>query len=204
VHAPLQLQRPGDDRYARQVASQPVAGRSSRNAGFLPTVTKGWQASFQFSSTRQRPPTGSTANVVEFDAAARCTAFNTPELRRVGIYDQCLAREATTSGTPTPITSGLVGSPFYRVPNVTPLGGNMNFNVTEHWAATWQTTYDFEHNNFASQVVSLQRDLHDWRAIFAFTQASTGSFAFNFLISLKAEPDLKFDYHKSTYKNEGF
>ncbi|NUR33505.1 MAG: LPS-assembly protein LptD [Gemmatimonadaceae bacterium] len=199
-----QLQRPADDRYARQVASQPVAGRSSRNAGFLPTVTKGWQASFQFSSTRQRPPTGSTANVVPFDAAARCTAFNTPELRRLGVYDQCLARESTNPTTEVPVTSGLVGSPIYLVPNVTTLGGNLNFNVTEHWAASWQTTYDFEHRNFASQVVSLQRDLHDWRAIFAFTQASTGSFAFNFLISLKAEPDLKFDYHKSTYKNEGF
>ena len=101
-------------------------------------------------------------------------------------------------------TSGLIGSPFYRVPNSTSLGGNLAFNVTEHWAATWQTLYDFEHKNFPSQIVSLQRDLHDWRAIFAFTQASNGSFAFNFLVSLKAEPDLKFDYHKSTYKNEGF
>ena len=69
---------------------------------------------------------------------------------------------------------------------------------------TWQTQYDFEARNFASQIVSLSRDLHDWRAIFAFTQSPNGSFAFNFLISLKAEPELKFDYHKSTYRNEGF
>ena len=48
----------------------------------------------------------------------------------------------------------------------------------------------------------MQRDLHDWRAIFAFTQSPNGSFAFNFLISLKAEPELKFDYHKATYRNE--
>jgi len=103
-----------------------------------------------------------------------------------------------------PITSGLPVSPIYRVPNTTTLGGNLSFNVTEHWAASWQTNYDFEHSQFATQIVSLQRDLHDWRAIFAFTQSPTGSFAFNFLISLKAEPDLKFDYHKSTYKNQGF
>ena len=197
-----QLQRPGDDRYARQVASQPVAGRASRNAGFLPTVTKGWQASFNFSANRQRPVTGS--NVVEFDAAARCIQFNTAELRRVGVYEQCIARESANPTTEVPVTSGLIGSPVYRVPNSTSLGSNLNFNVTEHWAASWQTTYDFENRNFASQIVSLQRDLHDWRAIFAFTQSPTGSFAFNFLISLKAEPDLKFDYHKSTYKNEGF
>ena len=197
-----QLQRPNDDRYARQVASQPVAGRAARNAGFLPTLTKGWQASFSFSAARQRPVSGS--NVIEFDAAARCTLFNTPELRRLGVYEQCLARESTNPSTEVPVTSGLIGSPIYRVPNSTSLASNLNFNVTEHWAASWQTTYDFEHRNFASQIVSLQRDLHDWRAVFAFTQSPTGSFAFNFLISLKAEPDLKFDYHKSTYKNEGF
>jgi hypothetical protein len=197
-----QLQRPADDRYARAVASQPVAGRAARNAGIVPTVRKGWDVSLSFSSQRQRPVTG--GNVVQFDAAARCTQFNTAELRRIGVYDQCIARESAQPSTVTPVTSGLIGSPVYLVPNATSLQSSMNFNVTEHWAASWQTLYDFEHRNFASQIVSLQRDLHDWRAIFAFTQASTGSFAFNFLISLKAEPDLKFDYHKSTYKNEGF
>ncbi len=197
-----QIQPPADNRYARQVASQPVAGRASRNAGFLPTATQGWQASFNFSAARQRPVTGS--NVVDFDAAARCTLFNTAELRRLGVYEQCLARESATPSTVVPIGSGLIGAPIYRYPNSTSLGSNVNFNITQHWAASWQTTYDFERRNFASQIVSLQRDLHDWRAIFAFTQSPTGSFAFNFLISLKAEPDLKFDYHKSTYKNEGF
>jgi hypothetical protein len=197
-----QLQTPPDDRYARQVASQPVAGRASRNASFLPTVTKGWQASFSFTSDRQRPVTG--ANVIDFDAAARCIQFNTAELRRLGLYEQCIARESVTPTAAVPVTSGLSGAPIYRYPNTTSLASNLNFNVTEHWAASWQTTYDFENRNFASQIVSLQRDLHDWRAVFAFTQSPTGSFAFNFLISLKAEPDLKFDYHKSTYKNEGF
>ena len=54
--------------------------------------------------------------------------------------------------------------------------------------AKWQTTYDLERHEFASQIVSLQRDLHDWRAIFGFTQSSNGNFAFNFTIALKAEP----------------
>jgi hypothetical protein len=102
------------------------------------------------------------------------------------------------------VTSGLPGSPIYRVPNTMTMVGDVRFNITEHWAASWNTTYDFVNRDFATQIVSLQRDLHDWRAIFAFTQSPTGSFAFNFLISLKAEPDLKFDYHKSTYKNQGF
>ena len=195
-----QLQAPADDRYARQVASQPVAGRSSRSAAFLPTVTKGWQASFTFSSSRQRPISG--ANVLDFDPAILCAQFNTPALRLA--YEQCVAQARTNPSTAVPVTSGLIGSPIYRVPSTTTLGSNLNFNVTEHWAASWQTMYDFENRNFATQIVSLQRDLHDWRAIFAFTQSPTGSFAFNFLISLKAEPALKFDYHKATYKNEGF
>jgi hypothetical protein len=195
-----QLIPPPDDRYARQVASQPVAGRAARNAGFLPTLTKGWNASFTFSASRQRPVTG--LNVVQFDPASLCQQFNTPAYRL--LFDQCVAQARATPPTEVPVTSGLVGAPVYRVPNVTSLGSNLNFNITDHWAGSWTTSYDFEQKQFASQIVSLQRDLHDWRAIFAFTQSPTGSFAFSFLVSLKAEPELKFDYHKSTYKNTGF
>ena len=190
-----------DNRYETQIASQPVAGRGARTASFMPTVTEGWQASFTFTSARQRPPTGDQRNVIAFDPATRCAALNTPQLRLQ--YDQCVAQALANPSTETPITSGLVGSPIYISPPTTSLGSNLNFNLTEKWAASWQTQYDFEQKNFASQIVSLQRDLHDWRAIFAFTQSPNGSFAFNFLISLKAEPQLKFDYHKSTYRNEG-
>ena len=48
--------------------------------------------------------------------------------------------------------------------------------------------------------MSLQRDLHDWRAIFAFTQAANGNFALSFFVALKAEPDLKFDYRRQSYR----
>ena len=189
-----------DDRYARQIASQPVAGRASRTAAFIPTATQGWQASFTFTSARQRPPV-TPRNVVEFDPAAQCVLLNTPLLRLQ--YDQCIAQARLNPSPQNPFSSGTVGSPIYLTPPTTSLGSNLNFNLTQHWAASWQTQYDFEAHNFASQIVSLQRDLHDWRAIFAFTQSPNGSFAFNFLISLKAEPELKFDYHKATYRNEG-
>ena len=49
--------------------------------------------------------------------------------------------------------------------------------------------------------MNLQRDLHDWRAIFGFTQSPNGNFAFNFMIALKAEPDIKFDYNKATVRS---
>jgi hypothetical protein len=190
-----------DDRYARQIASQPVAGRAARNAAFIATPKSGWEASFNFTSARQRPPGGNPSNLVEFDPASRCQQYNTPALRLA--FDDCVARAATNPSPEVPITSGLGGSPYYRTPPTTSLGSSLSFRVTEHWSAAWQTNYDFEHHSFASQIVSLQRDLHDWRAIFAFTQSPNGSFAFNFLISLKAEPELKFDYHKATYRNEG-
>ena len=190
-----------DERYAREVASQPVAGRASRTAAFLPTVHSGWDASFTFSSARQRPPGGNPSNLVQYDPAARCIQFNTPALRLA--YDDCVARAATNPSPEVPITSGLAGSPFYITPPTTSLGSSLNFGLTEKWSGSWQTNYDFERHSFASQIVSLQRDLHDWRAIFAFTQSPNGSFAFNFFISLKAEPELKFDYHKATYRNEG-
>ena len=194
------LQPKADDRYARQVESQPVAGRASRSASFLPTATKGWQSSFTFTSARQRPPVNGR-NVVEFDPAAQCAVLNSPVLRLQ--YDQCVANARTNPAPTVPIGSGAIGAPIYLTPPTTSLGSSVNFNLTERWAASWQTQYDFEAHNFASQIVSLQRDLHDWRAIFAFTQSPNGSFAFNFLISLKAEPELKFDYHKATYRNEG-
>jgi hypothetical protein len=45
-----------DDKYAREIASQPVAGRGARTAAYLPSISEGWQASFNFTSQRQRPP----------------------------------------------------------------------------------------------------------------------------------------------------
>jgi hypothetical protein len=78
-----------------------------------------------------------------------------------------------------------------------------NFNLTQKWSANWSTNYDLEAKAFGSQSVSLQRDLHDWRAAFGFTQAPNGAFAFTFNISLKAEPDVKFDYNRSSYGQPG-
>jgi hypothetical protein len=195
------LDPPPDDRYARQIASQPVAGRAARTAAFMPTISQGWEASLNFSSSRQRPPGGNPSNVIAFDPTIRCRQFDTPALRLA--YDDCVARASTNPSPEVPITSGLAGSPIYLTPPVTSLGSSLSFALTQRWSASWQTNYDFEQSNFASQIVSLQRDLHDWRAIFAFTQSPNGSFAFNFLISLKAQPELKFDYHKATYRNEG-
>ena len=76
----------------------------------------------------------------------------------------------------------------------------MNFHITPKWSTSWGTTYDFTAHQFGSQQVTLQRELHDWRSVFAFTKGPNGNFAFNFFIALNADPDIKFNYDKATYR----
>ncbi|PYP77317.1 MAG: hypothetical protein DMD35_15355 [Gemmatimonadetes bacterium] len=80
-----------DDKYAREIASQPVAGRGARTAAYLPSISQGWQASFTFTSSRQRPPGGNPSNIVQFDPATRCVQFNTPALRVLYVWSRRLA-----------------------------------------------------------------------------------------------------------------
>ncbi len=42
--------------------------------------------------------------------------------------------------------------------------------------------------------------MHDWRSNFGFTKAPNGNFSFMFFISLIAQPDLKFNYDRHTYR----
>jgi hypothetical protein len=160
--------------------------------------TQGWRGSFTFSRSSPRPPTGS--NVIEFDPRVRCQQL-------VGanplLLDACLAQQRTQPTTDTPVGSTTIGGPAYRIPATTSLNGDINFNLTQKWATRWTTTYDFERHEFASHIVQLQRELHDWRAIFGFTQSPNGNFAFTFTIALKAEPDLKFDYNRQTVRSGG-
>jgi hypothetical protein len=193
-----EMEVPEADSLARRMSVTPVAGSRARTARFVvPASSSGWDASFTFSSSRQRPPVG--GNVVEFDPTAQCEVYRNINPFQ---YESCVAQTRANPGTQTPVSSGTAGGPIYRFPPATSLGINTRFNLTHKWAAAWNTQYDFVGRDFASQMVSLQRDLHDWRAIFAFTQSPNGNFAFNFFISLKAEPDLKFDYSRTSYREE--
>jgi hypothetical protein len=181
----------------RRLAVQPVAGTRARAAQFVVPAREGWEASFSFTSTRQRPPTGNVT-IIEFQPELQCQRFR--DVNPVA-YQQCVENARTNPPTQSPIQSATLGSAFTRIPPVTSLQSSINFHLTPKWAASWQTTYDFEAGAFGSHIVSLQRDLHDWRAVFAFTQAPNGNFAFNFFIALKAQPDLKFDYSRATYRS---
>ncbi len=180
---------------SRFAADQPFTGSLSRAApvGAVP-AGQAWQASLRYSSNRQRPVSGRT--VVDFDPRTRCEQFR---LLNPILYNQCLLEVGAAQPTTDPSLIGTpIGGTIFRVPPQENLQGSLSFHVTEKWGAQWSTTYDFVTKDFASHVVSLQRELHDWDAVFAFTKSPNGNFAFNFFIALKAQPDIKFDYNRST------
>jgi lipopolysaccharide assembly outer membrane protein LptD (OstA) len=152
---------------------------------------RGWQATFSVSSSRPRPPRGGVQ--VSTESTAHCELLRPYPVE----YQQCIANPSG-AGVSLPYST-TPGGAVYTPPPVTNLSSQLGFNLTPKWAAQWQTSYDFERREFASHIVSLQRELHDWRATFAFTQAPNGAFSFSFFIALKAEPDIKFDYRKNTY-----
>ena len=177
---------------ARQFASQPVAGQAARGSQFVVPATQGWDASFTFTTSRPRPPKGD--RIIDQDPDVLCAPF-----RNVNpfLYESCLA----TPSQVEPLPSTTSGAPAYRIPRQSSLMSDLRFQLTRKWSASWNTSFDFEEREFASQIASLQRDLHDWRAIFAFTRSPNGNFAFNFFIALKPQPDLKFDYSRATVRS---
>lgn len=177
---------------ARRFASQPVAGQAARGSQFIVPQTQGWDASFVFSTSRSRPPRGN--RVIDYDPDARCEIYRVDQ---PFAYQACRAMPTYADTLP----SSTSGGPAIRIPRQTSLSSDLRFQMTQKWSASWNTSFDFEEHEFASQVVSLQRDLHDWRAVFAFTRSPNGNFAFNFFIALKPQPDLKFDYSRATVRS---
>jgi hypothetical protein len=188
-----------DSGQSQALAAQPVAGSVRGGDRFIIPPTQGWRAALTFTRSSPRPPEGN--NVIQFDPTARCQAI-------VGtdpfLLDTCLANQRAQPTTDIPVGSLTAGGPAYAIPPTTSVNADVSFNLTPKWAAHWTTTYDVEHHEFASHIVQLQRELHDWRAIFGFTQSPNGNFAFNFTIALKADPDLKFDYNRATVRSGAF
>jgi hypothetical protein len=81
------------------------------------------------------------------------------------------------------------------------LGFSTNFSPTAFWSLSWSSQYNITDGTFESQVVRLERDLHEWRASFNFTRNPNGNFAFYFSIYLTDRPELKFDYDQTTFEN---
>jgi len=184
-----------DDAQANAVASTPSAGAAVRNRQIGVPPTKGWQAQFTFSSQRQRPPTGD-ANIVDFDPTVICRGLVVNPFQYQSCIDEVSARPQSAGD----FIGTTAGGPFIRTPGRDNLESQMSFNITPKWSGTWGTNYDFQAKQFGSHSVTLQRQLHDWNAVFSFNQAQNGNFAFSFFIALTAQPDLKFNYDKQTYR----
>lgn len=201
---PDSLQGGRDPFLEQQIAAQHVAGQSAQYAQYaIPNVAQGWLVSLNFNETQQRPPEGNLSNVIQFNPTVLCAPFiNVP-----ATFAACLAaakvNPLSIAGANSTLNATTQGSPFIRVPAQTSLSGSLAFAITPRWSAQWQSTYDITRHNFASNVVTLQRDLHDWRAVFSFTQSPTGSFGFTFFVALKAEPALKFNYDRTSFRSPG-
>jgi hypothetical protein len=183
-------QSPSEDAFTRQIASRPVAGQASRGTQFLVAPPQGWEVNLNLSSSRPRKLRGD--RILSYDSRVFCKQY---EFLDPFAYEQCLGRPVDQPPPQTP------GGAAVQMPNQTSMQGDLRFAMTQHWSATWNTSYDFELAKFAAHTVSLQRDLHDWRAIFAFTHSPNGNFAFNFFIALKPQPELKFDYSRATIRS---
>ncbi len=195
--------RPGvnaDGSVVGQSRQMNAAGSGARGAQQLSLPSgQGWRMSLQYNASRQRPPIGGTQIVN--DPTTLCAA---QKIFGLAAYDQCIF--LAQNAPPTGVTSGqsAIGAPVFISPPTQNVTGSMSFNITPKWAAQWSTQYDVTRARFASQQIGLQREMHDWNAVFSFTQAPNGNFAFNFFIALKAQPELKFNYDRQTYRSSSF
>ena len=167
-----------------------TAGSVGSRYPYAINANQGWNLQVSFTSSRARPITGSNVRVL--DVRTVCQPFLVDPIA----YQRCISSPPPQDSVPSLVG----GATQYVTTAQSTLRGNLSFHITPRWSMQWTTGYDFELHQFSDHVVSLQRDMHDWRAIFAFTQAPNGNFAFNFYIALIAEPNLKFNYDRRTYR----
>jgi hypothetical protein len=187
---------------ARQTRQMNAAGGGAMRGMqmSLPESGQGWNLSLQYNAARQRAPRGNGL-IIEADPAKLCEAFRA---QGIAAYERCFLNAQTSPPTGLGTGQSAIGAPFVRQPPVQGVNANMSFGITRNWSAQWSTQYDVERARFASQQIGLQRQLHDWNAVFTFSQTPSGNFAFNFFIALKAQPDLKFNYDRQTFRSSNF
>jgi len=183
----------------RESRQMNAAGGSMRGLQTSIPSGQGWNLNLQYNAARQRPPVGGTQ--IRNDPVSLCAS---QKVFGLAVYDACVlnAQNAPSTG----LTSGqsAIGAPVFLSPATQNVTSALSFSITKNWSANWSTQYDVERNRFASQQVGLQRELHDWNAVFSFTQSPNGNFAFSFFIALKAQPELKFNYDRQTYRQSSF
>ena len=68
------------------------------------------------------------------------------------------------------------------------------------WTVSWSSQYNITDKDFESNVVRLERNLHEWRAAFNFVRNANGNFSFYFSIFLSDMPEIKGDYNQTTFE----
>ena len=76
--------------------------------------------------------------------------------------------------------------------------GTLSFHPTPGWAVRWTTQYNFTSGDFGQQLITLDRDLHRWRASFQFARSPNGNVIFSVGVHLTDAPELKGDYRQQT------
>jgi Tat protein translocase TatC len=108
------------------------------------------------------------------------------------------APDTAAFGSPlNPFSTGTLFAPA-AVQSTSSVSISTSFSPTQFWTVSWSTQYDFNLHAFQSHQVSLQRDLHDWRASFNFAKNVNGNYTLYFSMFLINLPEIKFDYNQST------
>ncbi len=170
-----------------------AAGSSARGDGMMMTTPgQGWRASVTYNSNRQRPlKEGGTQ--IDFNPADFCQQFPIGTPQRVDCEFQAVSSPPVgfePEGFTTP------GGPQFVRPASENVSGNLSFGLTPKWSTSMSAMYDMTRRDFSSLQIGLNRELHDWNAVFSFSRIPNGNFSFNFFISLKANADIKFDYDR--------
>ncbi len=155
-----------------------VVGLCHRNGARRPGQGERVPASYVADAGRRRPGSFYSTDQLPLNRSGRSFTAN---------FNYSLSRSREISGqTPGPDRQNL--------------GFSTGFSPTPFWSLSWSAQYNITDSKFESQVVRLERDLHEWRAGFNFVRNANGNFAFYFSIYLTDLPDLKFDYNQSTFE----
>lgn len=76
------------------------------------------------------------------------------------------------------------------------VGFSTSFAPTPLWGVSWSTQYNVTDGSFQSQILRLERELHEWRAGFYFIRNPNGNVSLTFSISLTDLPAMKLDYNQ--------
>ncbi len=190
--------RPGPDAgTVAQIAAQPVAGSRAVRRSLHHSSNPGLEGVVLVQPSEPAPAARHERRRLRSARALRASLREQPvPARRVPRAAACSADDRSADRHEHRRRAGLQHSARRRRSTATSASISRRSGRRRGRRPTTSSTIEF-----ASQIVSLQRELHDWRAIFGFTQSPNGNFAFHFTIALKAEPDIKFDYNRATVRS---